>query len=160
MYEPYWKWEDFQAGMYEQPPASDIERLVQKAVEVLASPTLFLGWAARVVKQWPVAAAHNLEAVGGNRRAWVGQAACCLASGVPEVATRMAWKRLDQETRDIANSVADEVIRSYEASRQEIRRNLGGAGLFGRHTGRSAASVDGVEQGTELQGDREGDPAE
>lgn len=157
---PYWQWEDFQAGMYAVPEQSEIDRLATEAVAVLSSPAEFLGWAAQVVKAWPIAAAHNLTAVGTNRRAWVGQAACCFGRGVPEIATRAAWKQLDQRTKDTANAVADEVIRGYEAGCSRVRQDMEEQGLFGRHTGRSAAQVNDSREGTELQGDCQGDPSE
>lgn len=156
---PYWQWEDYLAGMYEPPATEHLDRLASDAVAVLASPCEFLGWASRVIKEWPIAAAHNLTAVGGNRRAWVGQAACCLARGVPEIATRAAWKQLSQDQQDTANAVADEVIRAYETAGSRLHRDVGGTGLFGRPAGRSAASVDGAEQGAVIQGDLQSDLA-
>lgn len=159
VWEPYWRWEDYTAGMYDPPADDDFDRLKDAAVSVLSSPCDFLGWASRVVKEWPIAAAHNLTAVGGNRRAWVGQAACCLAGGVPEIVTRAAWKELDQATKDKANAIADEVINAYETTCSRVRRDLGESWLFTRDTGRGAASVDGSKQSAVIQGTCQGDPS-
>ena len=67
----------------------------------------------RVVNEWPLSCEHNLTA-DCNRQAWIGQAACCLALGVPEDITREAWHMLTQSQQDEANRKADEAILVWE----------------------------------------------
>jgi hypothetical protein len=63
---------------------------------------------------WPIAAAHNLTDTGSNRRAWLGQAACCLAHGATQFATCLAWWELTLDEREAANAVADSVLAQWE----------------------------------------------
>lgn len=67
-----------------------------------------------VTTSWPVATQHNLSNRSMNRQAWLGQAACCLAEGVPEDATRFAWRTLTEHEQNEANAVADYVINKWE----------------------------------------------
>ena len=111
---PYGKWEDFHAGMY------DLTRCLgdsDLAGELLRNPD-GLGEAMRdVLDVWPFSAEHHLSNVEENRRAWLGQAACCYALDVTSLATREAWGLLTDEQRDRANAVADTVILAWEAVR-------------------------------------------
>ena len=74
VFEPYWKWEDFIHGMYDIPARHDIERLAALSEGLLGDCCRFGAVARQVVQAWPTSAAVNLTAMGGNRRAWVGQA--------------------------------------------------------------------------------------
>jgi len=132
VFEPYWKWEDFQHGMYEVPSADDVDRLAMLARSLLGDCIAFGSAARQMIETWPIASSVHLTAVGTNRRSWVGQASCCFAHGVPEIATRAAWKSLTERERDSANDVADEVICEYERERSEIHRRLATSRLFGR----------------------------
>ena len=154
---PYWEWEDWKAGMYEVPPSSDASRLAIVAAGLLSDSVAFNAAARQAVAAWPVAAAVNLTAVGSNRRSWVGQAACCYRSGVPELATRLAWKTLTEPQKELANEVAEQVIRDYERTRREVRFTVAESGLFVRDTGRSPSPANGSREGSELQGYRAGD---
>lgn len=132
VFEPYWKWEDFHSGMYEVPASADVDRLAMLAGSLLSDCGAFGSAARQMIEAWPVASAVHLTAVATNRRSWVGQASCCFIHGVPEIATRAAWKALTERERDSANDVADEVISEYERERSEVHRRLATARLFGR----------------------------
>ena len=132
VFEPYWKWEDFLNGMYEVPAAADVDRLAMLAGSLLRDCVAFGAAARQMVKEWPVASEVHLTAAATNRRSWVGQASCCFIHGVPEIATRAAWKALTERERNLANDVADEVISEYERERSEVHRRLAVSRLFGR----------------------------
>lgn len=132
VFEPYWKWEDFQNGMYEVPSACELDRLAMLAASLLRDCIAFGSTARQMIEAWPVASAVHLTAVATNRRSWVGQASCCFIHRVPELATRCAWKALTDQERDCANDVADEVICEYERQRSEVHRRMVDSRLFGR----------------------------
>lgn len=67
-----------------------------------------------MLRDWPLAAEHNLTDRSQNRRAWVGQATCCHEDRVPESETRAAWWLLSTEQQAAANAVADKVIEEWE----------------------------------------------
>ena len=134
IFEPYWKWEDFQNGMYDPPSASDVAELCKKAAALLSDCCAFARACREVFDKWPVASSVNLTNIGTNRRAWLGQAACSLVHNVPEIATRAAWKDLSDEQRCQANQVADEAIREYEAKSGAVHQVVGSPRLFGWDT--------------------------
>jgi len=68
----------------------------------------------KVIEHWPIASRVNLSDIRSNRRSWLGQAACCIESGIPEHITRMAWNALTNDQKDNANNVAKEVILLWE----------------------------------------------
>jgi hypothetical protein len=119
VFHPYTEWEDYQAGMW-GPVAVDAHTAA--AAAVLGEPDVFYGAAVDMLAAWPKAAEHNLTNLEQNRRAWVGQAACCYLVGVPESATRLAWWLLLLDERDAANAVADRVISEWERARESSVR--------------------------------------
>lgn len=114
VYAPYDQWEDYRAGMFDA-------RITDEAVH--QCKTLFRERSRcslamrRVIDAWPVASEVNLSNHSCNRRAWLGQAACCLACGATASATKRAWWQLSDMVRMQANSSADEVIALWESRR-------------------------------------------
>lgn len=112
----YLKWEDFQNGMYKQVSSkAERTRLLSNAIEFTGDDELYGNAMLKVVEQWPVACEQNLTGTGINRQAWVGHAACCFATGIPEDVTREAWGYLTQEQQDKANTKADFAIQVWES---------------------------------------------
>lgn len=72
-----------------------------------------------VTREWPNASEHQLSNTERNRRAWLGQAACCYVLGVPDFVVKSAWHTLPTTMQDAANAVADQVIGEWEMSRAE-----------------------------------------
>lgn len=130
IFEHYEKWEDFQHGMYDPPNAADAEYLECLSFELLSNIERFSVACSGVIENWQVATAVNLTNKNCNRRAWLGQAACCFVHGVPEVLTRAAWKSLSNEQRLEANEIAGGMIDEYERSCEELRKDMGGQRLF------------------------------
>lgn len=116
---PYTEWEDFQAGMYRDPQASDREPMTELAASLLSDAHRLFAAMRSVTIEWRFAAEANLHEPPNNR-AWLGQAACCYAAGVPEELTRAAWGRLTDQQRMAANRIADQVIDEW---RYRTRRN-------------------------------------
>lgn len=106
---PYQQWEDYRAGMFS---GRWSETFVIQAEGVLGSPKCQPAmWEA--VTAWPVCSAVNLTNTESNRRAWLGQAACCFAVQATAVETRRAWWQLSDGQRRTANACADEVIAQW-----------------------------------------------
>lgn len=126
IYHPYYKWEDFKNGMY-QTIFENEEELIQKAVNLLSNPLEFYTICLFILDEWKIATDVNLSNTGCNRKAWLGQAACCYKNRVPEILTREAWQRLTEEQRNIANEVAQKIIDKYESEENDrrIRETVG-----------------------------------
>ena len=105
------EWEDYQAGLYRSQGAIRPEKFVA-SLSLLSDGEQFSEVAREMIREWPVAAAHNL-ALPSGKRAWIGQAACCYAHGATGDETRYAWGRLSNQVQIAANRVADTVADEY-----------------------------------------------
>lgn len=106
VFEPYQRWEDHAAGLFGGRLSDDF---VAASQALLAGPECLTAMRC-VLEAWPVATAVNLTNTGLNRRAWVGQAACCFQVGSTAAETKRAWWQLSESQRAAANACADEVI--------------------------------------------------
>ena len=106
VYHPFHLWEDFKAGMWRPMPVDQHQNMLIHAVEFTGNHNLYGSWMLEVVTSWKYACEHNLTNTSMNRKAWVGHAAVCLATGIPEYITRQAWWRLTDHQRDLANEQA------------------------------------------------------
>lgn len=113
-FEHYEKWEDYINGMYNIPKAEDQEGFCLLALKLLSDKHLFLIACKDVLNTWKISSKVNLTNTGCNRRAWLGQASCCIKYNVPEMCTRMAWGRLTEQQQFEANIIAEMVINSFE----------------------------------------------
>lgn len=115
-YHHYEEWESYQCGMYDELKDGRDCR-IELAQKLLGNPTVCEKFMREVVKRWKVSCEQVFTNLSINRRAWLGQAACCLYAGVKEDETRAAWWKLTEEERITANSIADKVISDYENER-------------------------------------------
>jgi hypothetical protein len=118
VFHPYTRWEDWGCEMYR--PQAVTENDMEAAAEVLRNPSLCRVAMERAVREWPFATEHNLSDRTHNRRPWLGRAAVCIATGLPERVTREVWVRLAPSDQERANRDADAVINAWEASRSLI----------------------------------------
>jgi len=102
--------------MYEDSSPSD-EELISNAVQLLSNSDLLYLQMSRAVREWCNSGEMNMSNRSRNRQAWLGQAACSIAYGVPENLTKIAWRSLTPEVRSRANAVADMVISEWELTR-------------------------------------------
>lgn len=109
----YLFWEDWRAGLYRVPASHEQEDAVL-AASLLGVASDLKAAMLSVLTEWPISSAVNLSHVARNRQAWLGQAACCWAIGVPETITKMGWHLVAEPLQVEANAVADEVIAEWE----------------------------------------------
>lgn len=107
---PYTLWEDFLNGMYRHVSKKEEEIFLKKALDFTKDFNLWGEYMLKVLKEWPISCEQNLTDQNINQRAWIGQAACCLAFKCPESITRMAWGYLTEEQQAKANYQADLAI--------------------------------------------------
>jgi hypothetical protein len=112
---PWSNWEDYKAGLYEH---RFYMGQVQASVKLLSDPDQFAEAAREMVREWPHAAAHNLNLPSG-RRAWIGQATCCYHHGATASETASAWGRLSNEAQRRANKIASAVTDDYLSGRRQ-----------------------------------------
>lgn len=109
----YELWEDWKAGQYSR-SERDEESLILLAQNILSVSSECEAAMKRAVFEWPISTEVNLTNLGTNRRAWLGQAACCISHSVPDYLTKLAWWRLDEKTQDAANKIAEDIIVIWE----------------------------------------------
>ena len=117
LYHPYWKWEDYQNGLYDLENfynEEQTESMTFGAKEILTNSEYFLKTALKVVFEWKNAAEVNLSNPSRNRQAWIGQASCCYVLKIPEYITKYAWHLMTAEQQAEANRVADLAIKQWE----------------------------------------------
>lgn len=112
---PYFLWEDWLNGMYATVDQVQFAAMVQDAVLLLTDTAQLYLEMTRATNEWKVSASHNMRSGETNHRAWLGQAACCIASRCTEDATRKAWCELTATQQNAANVVADRSYREYAA---------------------------------------------
>jgi len=123
-YHKYTEWEDFKNGMYDT-DNGNYNELLSDAILLLSDEKSFYETALKVIESWVVSTKENLTNINSNRRAWIGQASCCFAYGVPEIITRDAWALLTDVQRYNANKVADKIISIYENKNRKIYSRMG-----------------------------------
>lgn len=102
--------------MWRHVTAEEKRKYLQVAIDFTGDAELYGAAMLRVILEWPISCEHNLTDTGQNRLAWLGHAACCLATGCPEDITRQAWGHLTQEQQDKANAKAQQAVDAWEAA--------------------------------------------
>lgn len=113
----YSLWEDYHAGMYAENKDGRSER-VQEAAKILGTPDICCKAMEKVVAEWKIATEYNLSNLEINRKAWLGQAACCCYAGIHEDETREAWGIMTEAQRVEANRIAAVIIRKWQSKRE------------------------------------------
>jgi hypothetical protein len=120
IWHPWTDWECYRAGFFATlaPPPLDAEQALLSYTEFLRDTSRFERALGRVITAWPTSCEHWLSHEGMNRIAWLGQAAMCIATGVPAV-FRGGFKRLSVPEQRLANSTARVVLNGWLTSRGE-----------------------------------------
>jgi len=102
----YTELEEYHAGMWRHVNNEDAQsKMIAKSVALLRSQKRFSNVSNAVLEEWPISCKAEFTSPG-NHLAWLGCAACCLESSVPEELTRRAWWKLTDRERLMANGVA------------------------------------------------------
>ena len=143
---PYWMWECYKNGMYEN------KGNVNDAVYILSNCELFDNILEKVISEWVISSEHHLLNHSINRQAWCGQVACCFKSGVGERITRLAWNKLTNMERYKANKIADKHIRDYAIKNRSVHNTMGTKRVFNGLARRSANKAQSVKESSFIQG--------
>jgi hypothetical protein len=114
IYHPYWLWEDYKAGFYDNISGRNKVELGNYVIELFNNPELTEVYMSKVIQEWKYSCEHNLTNISLNRIAYLGQAACCIYAKVPFNITMNAWNKLDLYYRVIADKIALKIINEWE----------------------------------------------
>lgn len=110
-------WEDL--GMWRDISKEEQDKFLPLAIAFTGDAKKYGDAMIEVLDKFPVACEHNLSDLGMNRQAWIGHAACYLATGCPEYITRQAWAKLTADQQIDANAKADIAIRLWEMEHEK-----------------------------------------
>jgi hypothetical protein len=113
IWHPYWKWEEWQNGMWRKVSKDEERRMLPLAVSFTGDHELYGQYMKRVTQEWTISCEHNLTDSSLNRLAWVGHAAVCFWNGTPEYITRLAWGKLTDLQRQLADEAAELAVISW-----------------------------------------------
>ena len=122
---PYWDWEDWKNGMWRKLNPKDEAVMLKKAIKFTGDHIKYGDAMKKVVNEWPKTMLNGLTNVSINRRAFLGHCAVSYKLDIPEYITRMAWKRLTDKQRRLADMVAQKTINDYERKDRGIHKRLG-----------------------------------
>jgi hypothetical protein len=123
VYIPYWEWEDWINGMWGKSENEDND--LKCAIEFTGDHEKYGNAMRKVIDAWPKTMLNSLTNTGINRRAFLGRCAVTFTTGIPEYITRIAWKELTDEQRELADAQAQKYINEYEKKYRSIYSNLG-----------------------------------
>ena len=123
----YRLWEDYINGMY-NPPKDFIES-EKMALKVFSDLDLFDSLCSLVIAKWDISCKENLLNSSLNKIAWMGQAALNINHKIPEIATKSAWKILDNNLQKKLNFIAEKNINEYVKGSKGLYIKMG-KGLF------------------------------
>lgn len=106
------QWEDYQSGLYLN--KNQNYKFLVKSIELLLDQGLLKSAMERVLSEWKVCSQVHMTNLSKNRKAWLGQAACCLNHGANEETVKEAWNKLDKADQDSANEIAANIIKKWE----------------------------------------------
>ena len=121
IYHTWDKWECYPAGFYEDKleysPLSK-EELEKLYADFLSNDSEFKSALFRVISDWKNSCEHYLTNEKMNRIAWLGQAAACLAIGLPSC-YRGGFHSLSQDQQNRVNSLALDALNMWLSRRGE-----------------------------------------
>lgn len=129
IYHTWDKWECYPAGFYETGITGlDDESGKQKYRDFLADSSSFRNALERVLNEWINSCEHYLTNERMNRIAWLGQAAACIATGLP-ARYRSGYFLLSESQRLAADMLALEYLNRWLTDRDYDAVDLDGAGV-------------------------------
>ena len=121
IYHPYWKWEDYKAGFYDNVSGEKKKFLFNKVIEMFSDQKLTKENMERVINEWEFSCQHNLSNESMNKIAYIGQGACCLYAGVPSTITMEAWSSVSKENQNKANEIAELILQKWISNNKKIQ---------------------------------------
>ncbi len=121
IYHPYWLWEDYQNGFYENISGEEKQSKIKKVFEMFNSEDLTIEYMIYVVDNWKYSMEHNLSNPAINKIAYIGQSACCNYDKIPNSITMECWSKLSKEVQERANKNAIDSINRWNENNKLIQ---------------------------------------
>lgn len=121
IYHPYWLWEDYKNGFYDNVSGVQKKELISKVIEMFNSEKLTVENMNYVVDNWKHSMEHNLTNPAINKIAYIGQSACCNYFKIPNTVTMECWSKLDKKVQERANKNALDSINRWNNNNKFIQ---------------------------------------
>lgn len=99
------------------------ESLINLAVSFTSNNILYGIWMRYVIKNWQFTMVNNITNPSLNKRAFVGHCAVSAALNIPEHIVRLAWSRLTDNQRILADQQAQNAINEWTEKYENILKN-------------------------------------
>jgi hypothetical protein len=106
---PYWDWEDWKNKMWVK---SEFD--LHTCVKFTGDTERYGAAMQEVIYKWPNTMLNSLTNPSINKRAFLGHCAASLEINCPEYVTRMAWRELSDQQRELADAVAQKTINEWK----------------------------------------------
>jgi hypothetical protein len=121
IYHPYWLWEDYVSGFYDNVAGEQKKVCINKCLEMFNSELLTIENMNYVVDNWKYSMEHNLSNNSLNHIAYIGQSACCNYAKIPNSITMECWSMLTKEVQERANKNAISAIERWKENNKFIQ---------------------------------------
>lgn len=111
----YEQLEEYKFGMWRRSKSGNFDSNVSEARSFMMDIGGFSGAMSEVCDEWVNSCKVNFTTPSVNPIAWLGQAAVCHATGIPESCTRSAWFQLPFDIQQRANASAKGHIEEWKA---------------------------------------------
>lgn len=123
IWHPWWLWECYAAGFYDTTCDVAPDDARRRYAAFLGDSSRFEAALERVLAEWPHSCEHFLSNASMNRIAWLGQAAACIAIGLP-ACYRAGFKLLTDAQQAAANDTARRALARWVAAREPAQACL------------------------------------
>lgn len=121
IYHPYWLWEDYINGFYDNVSSEQKKICILKCIEMFNSEELTISNMNYVVDNWKYSMEHNLTNNSMNHIAYIGQSACCNYFKIPNSITMECWSKLSADVQQRANKNAISAIERWKENNKIIQ---------------------------------------
>lgn len=121
IYHPYWLWEDYVNGFYENVSGEQKKLCISKCLEMFNDESLTIENMNFVVDNWKHSMEHNLTNNSMNHIAYIGQSACCNYFKIPNFITMECWSKLSVDVQQRANKNAISAIERWKENNKFIQ---------------------------------------
>lgn len=121
IYHPWYLWEDYGYDFYNNMSGKDKQLKKESVLYMFNDSEKTKECMFFVVDNWKHSMEHNLSNPSINKIAYIGQCACAYFDRVPSSVTAEAWWELSQETRDLADNIAQSAIDRWFNNNKKIQ---------------------------------------
>lgn len=121
IYHPYWLWEDYKNGFYDNVSGEQKKECISNCLEMFNCESKTIQNMFYVVDNWKYSMEHNLSNNSLNHIAYIGQSACCNYAKIPNSITMECWSMLSVETQQRANKNAIQAIERWKSNNKIIQ---------------------------------------